>query len=123
MAKIYYRGFTTKNYLTSHRFDIYNIECVQHDILNEIFTIKGSRLYMPDYGTRIPLLIFEINDHYSKNVITEDLLTVVSHEPRVTLVNLTVTPLVDSNALVASMKLTYLQFNSTTDLNIEIKSQ
>lgn len=122
--KKFYFGFNTKSYEDNGgEFDSYNVECVERDILNAIFTVKGERVMMPNYGTRIPLMTFEPGDQDSIDVITEDLETVFAQEPRVSVLNLDVIPATEKNALVVVAKLNYLEFNVTKDLAITINSQ
>jgi phage baseplate assembly protein W len=122
--KIFYQGFSTRTYADSGtEFIRLNIDVINEDLLNHIFTIKGERVHMPDWGTRIPLLQFELNDPYTQQVITEDLTAVFSADPRVELVALDIITAKDSYALIASCKVNYLEFQVTQDLNIEITSQ
>ena len=120
--KKFYKGFSTREYdETGKGFAIYNLDCVSEDLLNEIFTIKGERINMPHFGTRIPLLVFEINDSYAHDVVREDLTTVFKNDPRVTLKSLTIEP--DGNLLVATANLNYHEFQVVKDLRIEISSK
>lgn len=119
----FYKGFSTRGYEESGgNFSVYNLECVSEDLLNEIFTIKGERLYMLDYGTRIPLLTFELNDTYTHDIIREDLTQVFNNDPRVELLELNIYPDYDRYLLAAIAKVRYLEFNVTQDLRIEIRS-
>jgi len=120
----FYRGFSTRNYESSGgHFDIYNEKCVEEDLLNEIFTVRGDRLYMPSFGTRIPLLTFEPNDAETMDVIRQDITTVCTNDPRVKLEALSVIALTDKNAMLAVARITYLEFNVTQDLNITVSSR
>lgn len=120
----FYKGFSTRNYHDKGGpFEVYNVACVEEDLLNEIFTVKGERLHMPEFGTRIPLMVFELNDPEAANIIREDLTEVFKHEPRVTLLNLDILPATDANALVAIAKLNYLEFAVTRDLRIVVHSR
>lgn len=122
--KKFYLGFNTRNYEErGGGFDIYNVECVEQDILNAIFTVRGERLMMPTYGTRIPLMTFEPGDQESVDIIKEDLNTVFSQEPRVEVLNLDVIQAKDKNALIAIAKLNYIEFSVTKDLMIEVNSK
>lgn len=124
MMKKYYKGFSTKLYEeTGKKFDIYNVECVQEDLLNEIFTVPGERLFMPTFGTRIPQLTFEINDSDTINVIIEDLTKVFKNDPRVDLLNLDVFVSETRDSIVAVANLRYIEFDVTKDLRIEISAQ
>lgn len=122
--KKFYVGFNTRNYEDSGgAFDIYNEECVARDLLNAIFTERGQRLMMPNYGTRIPLMAFEPGDQQSMDIITVDLTEVFNNEPRVKLLNLDIIPMVEKNAMVAIAKLLYIEFNVTKDLFLTINSK
>jgi phage baseplate assembly protein W len=91
--------------------------------MNEIFTERGSRLYMPTYGTRIPILTFEQNDAATMDVIREDLISVMNNDRRVILQALSIEQVQDSYAIIAIAKITYIYFNVTSDLYIEINSR
>lgn len=120
----FYKGFSTRAYHDKGGgFESYNIACVEEDLLNHIFTIKGERVMMPEFGTRIPMLIFEPNDLESQGIVEEDLRTVFNYDPRVDLINLAVTASEDTNLIIAIATLRYKEFNVTKDLRIEVKSQ
>jgi phage baseplate assembly protein W len=122
--KKFYKGFSTRNYHDlGKEFEIYNVDCVTEDLLNHIFTIKGERVMMPDFGTRIPLMVFEPNDELSQEVIRDDLLYVFKYDPRVELLNLVLNPDEDTNLIEAIATLKYLEFDVVKDLHIEIRSQ
>jgi len=120
----FYKGFSTRGYEELGKpFDIYNVECVEEDLLNEIFTLRGERLYMPTFGTRIPLLVFEINDAETERIIREDLTTVFEHDPRVKLEAIQIIAIKKRYALAVIAKINYLEFNVVRDLRIEINSR
>jgi phage baseplate assembly protein W len=121
MITKFYKGFSSRHYHDNGgEFGVYNIDCVEEDLMNEIFTVKGERIHMPEFGTRIPIMTFELNDADAQNIVREDLTTVFKNDPRVALLGLDVLPAEDINALVAIAKLQYLQFNVTKDLRIEV---
>jgi phage baseplate assembly protein W len=124
MSKNIYKGFSGKKYKDSNdaSFQTYNIECIKTDLLNHIFTIQGERVHMPEFGTRIPTLTFEPNDTEIHDIIREDLVKVCTYDPRVHLISINIYTLSGNNALIAAVKLLYLEFNVTEDLNLEIKS-
>lgn len=119
--KKFYNGFSTRNYEDKGgSFDVYNIACIEADLLNAIFTERGQRVMMPNYGTRIPLMTFEPGDQNTIDIITMDLTEVFNNEPRVKLVSLDVVPATEQNALVAVAKLNYLEFLVVKDLYLTI---
>ena len=120
----FYVGFNTRDYEDQGgTFDVYNIAVIERDLTNAIFTERGQRLMMPNYGTRIPLMTFEPGDQQSMDIIIVDLTDVFNKEPRVKLINLDIVPMVEQNALVAVAKLEYLEFNVTKDLCLTINSR
>ena len=46
-----YNGYSTVG-RSGVNFSLSDIELVERDLLNHIFTKKGSRVMMPDFGTR-----------------------------------------------------------------------
>lgn len=121
-GKVIYKGFSTRNWIKNKTFSLTNIELVKRDLLNHIYTIKGDRVEMPNFGTRIPVLTFEPNDENTRRVIEEDLTAVFDYDPRVKLISLNVLSLPDNNAIIALADLLYIEFNVTDVLRIEVPS-
>lgn len=120
-----YSGFSTSNYLTTKQgFTLVNLAVVKQDLLNQIFTRKGSRLKMPNFGTLIPDLIFEPMDDSTLSTIQSELNTVFTYDPRVELLSMNIIPLEELNTVVASAVLQYIELNMTDrfDLSIEFSS-
>lgn len=115
-----YRGFSSYQYQTTKSFGIMDVELVKLDLLNHIFTRKGERVMMPNFGTRIPDLAFEPLDEFTLAILEEDLREVVNFDPRVNLLDLVITPYYDNNAVVASLKLLYIELNIQGNLDINI---
>jgi len=118
-----YRGFSTSNWLNRRTFTLRNIELVKEDLLRHIYTIKGERVMMPNFGTRIPLLAFEPNDETTRATIEEDLRAVFTYDPRVQLLELNVTSLPDNNAILVTADLYYVEFQVRDVLKIEVPTQ
>ena len=123
MTRAIYRGFSTFDWKTRRTFELNNIELVKRDILTHIFTEKGERVMMPNFGTRIPTLAFEPNDEHSRRIVEEDLREVFNYDPRVELINLSVVTIPDNNAMVAIADLLYIEFNVRDVLRIEVPTQ
>lgn len=101
-------------------FDLHDVDLIEEDLLNELFTIKGDRLHMPEFGTRIPLLVFEPNDAETQGILEEDVRAVIARDPRVKLLDLLIYPAEDRNVLIAIAKISYLEFQVVRDLQIEV---
>jgi phage baseplate assembly protein W len=116
-----YRGFSTKQWETTNLgFRIKNKEAVKRDLLNHIFTSKGERVMMPNFGTRIPSLPFEPIDEITMRVIEEDIREVINFDPRVGLLDLKILPLSDNNAIVAVVTVKYIELGGVETFNIDV---
>lgn len=119
-----YRGFNSHEFMTSRTFQLTDIDLVKSDILNHIFTKKGERLMMANFGTIIPELVFEPLDDTTLSILTDELLRVFKYDPRVELLEYAITPDFDNNSVVTRTKLLYVELNVTSDFefNIEFSS-
>jgi phage baseplate assembly protein W len=119
----FYKGFSTRNYAkTGKGFAIYNVELIEEDLLNELLTIKGERIKMPQFGTRIPLMVMELNDQESLDILKEDVETTIRNDPRVELLNIDVLTDVEGHTAIIVAKVLYKEFAVTKDLRIEANS-
>lgn len=120
MAKIFYKGFSTKEWGKKKSFRLNNIDLVKQDLLNHLYTEKGSRIYMPNLGTRIPVMTFEPNDLETKEQLESDIRDVINYDPRVKLLGLKTFVAPDNNLLIAIVDILYIEFNVEDSLHIEI---
>lgn len=120
MAIGLYRGYSSHEYAVNKTFALNDIELVKMDLLSHIYTRKGDRVMMPNFGTRIPDMAFEPLDSFTLIIIEEDLRAVIAFDPRVQLIDLTVTPDADSNAVTASITLLYIELNLVGNMDINI---
>ena len=120
----FYKGFCTRDYAkTGKLFDRYNVELVEEDLLNELFTIKGERIKMPEFGTRIPLMLMEPNDQESIEILKTDVKTVIEHDPRVELKAIDAITNIDRHGVIIVAKVFYREFAVTKDLRIEVNNK
>jgi len=120
MSKGLYRGYSTYEYQRNKSFILTDVELVKMDLLNHIFTHKGERVMMPNFGTRIPDLAFEPLDQITLDILEEDLRAVIAFDPRVQLMELRILPFYDENMVVASAKLLYIELNIIGNLDLNI---
>jgi uncharacterized protein len=120
MARSLYRGFSSYEYQRNKTFNITDLELVKLDLLNHIFTRRGERVMMPRFGTRIPDLAFEPMDDITLMVLEEDLRQVIDFDPRVSLVSLQIIPNPDTNTVVASVVLFYVELDMVDQLDLNI---
>lgn len=109
MAQNLYKGISTKNYLKTGSLALTDLELVKEDILNHIWTRKGERVYMPDFGTIIPDIVFEALDNITIDLVKKELLDVVNQDPRVDLINMNVQPYYSKNTILAKIDLYFIE--------------
>lgn len=122
MALPHYRGFSTASYLTNKTFSLTNQELVKQDLLNHIYTIPGERVHLPDFGTRIPLLVFEQLDQHTIGIIEEDLRKVFNYDPRVKLIDMSISAVPALNAIVGFVDVLYVELKTSETIRLEFKS-
>ena len=122
MAVGIYRGYSSHNYASAKTFKLTDVELVKMDLLSHIYTRKTDRIMMPNFGTRIPDMVFEPMDSFTLIIIEEDLRAVIAFDPRVELRSLSITPLPDNNTVIASIGLLYVELNliGSMDINIAV---
>jgi len=87
--KPYFVGFNTVGQ-PNPPYNLNNIAIVKRDIENHFATPMGSRVMLPNFGTRIYEMLFDPFDEYTKNAIIDDAINVIQSEPRVELVTIDV---------------------------------
>ena len=125
MALSIYRGFSTRNYLqTKQSFRLSDIDIVKRDLLNHIFTRRGERYNMPDFGTTIPDLVFEPLDETTIKQIQQQLTYVFNYDPRVQLIGISVIAVPEVNGVIASAVLQYIELDVVDrfDLHLEFNT-
>lgn len=115
-----YKGYSSYEYEISKTFKVTNVELVKLDLLNHIYTRRGERVMMPNFGTRIPDLAFEPLDEITIDILRNDLIGVFNFDPRVDLLELQVNPDYDTNTVVAAARLLYIELNMTDVLELNI---
>ncbi len=123
-TKNLYKGFSTYQYEYNKSLTILDVECVKRDLLNHIFTRRGERVKMAQFGTSIPDLLFEPLDQITINTVNVDLRAVFDFDPRVELVSLDVVPNYETHSIVATAILNYIELNlqDRFDLNLQFNS-
>lgn len=119
MRQNLYRGYSSFEYERVGSFTVKDIDLVKLDLLNHIFTRKGSRVRMPQFGTTIPDMPFEMIDESLLEDLHSELTAVFEYDPRVKLIELRVIPYHDINTVMASATLLYVEFDVVDVLNLD----
>ena len=111
MKKGLYKGFSSFEFQKNRQFSLQDVDLVKMDLLNHLFTLRGSRVMMPNFGTIIPELIFEPLDVETLDTLEEEVKYVINYDPRVKMLEFVVNPDYDNNAVAVSVRLQYLELN------------
>ncbi len=85
-----FRGFSTVGKRFGN-FVLEDKELAKRDLLNHFYTRKGERLGEPEFGSILPELVFEPLDDATVDLVEEDVVQVISTDPRWTFVDLRLT--------------------------------
>ena len=110
-----YKGFSTVAN-TSENFSVYDIELVKQDLLNHFHVRQGERLMNPQFGTIIWDLLFEPLTEEVKQLILENVNTIINYDPRVAADNVIVTSY--DSGIQIECHLTYLLYNISEKLQL-----
>lgn len=116
-----YKGFSSHEYARTKSFKISDVELVKLDLLNHIYTRKGERLMMPNFGTQIPDLAFEPLDEVTLDILRYELEYVFNYDPRVSLESLVILPDYNTGTVLASATLKYIELNLTETMDLHIE--
>lgn len=109
-----YRGFNTIG--QTKKFRLTDIDLVKQDLLNHFQIRKGEKLMNPDFGSIIWNTLYEPLDEPTKKIILDDVKSVVSYDPRLTVDEVILQQL--DNGLQIQIALTYNPTNMTTTMNL-----
>lgn len=119
-----YRGFSLYNFQENRTTRTYDVECVKIELLNHIYTRKGSRWMMPRFGTSIPDLIMEPLDEGTIDYLESELRGVIEYDPRVEFFDegsliLRADP--DNHTVTVAMLLRYIELDYVDRLTLNIE--
>ena len=103
-----YKGFSTIS-TDSENFNLYDFHLIQQDLLNHFYTKQGERLMNPSFGCVIWSLIYEPLTPEVKNIITNNVNTIINYDPRITANQVIVTSY--ETGIQIECMLTYLPYN------------
>ena len=87
------------NPLNSDLIAIKNEVAISRSIRNIVFTLPGEKFFNPDFGSRITRSLFENVDEITASIIRDEITnSIVNFEPRVSLIDVSVSPSYDNLA-------------------------
>lgn len=115
-----YKGYSSFEFQNKKTFRLNDIDLVKMDLLNHIFTRRGERVMMQNFGSIIPDIVFEPLDDESLDTIEQDLTKIVDFDPRVELLEFTLLPYFDENRVEAHMELLFVEFDLVDNMDLNI---
>ncbi len=98
------------------------IELVKKDLLYHIFTRRGDRVMMPEFGTDIQDMTFEPNDAMTQNRILGEIQAVIDHDPRVELIQSVIEVDEDNYKISVEVVLRFIELEIVETLNLDIRT-
>ena len=115
-----YKGFSTFEFEATKSFKLNDIELVKLDLLNHIFTRRGSRVMMPTFGTSVPDLLFEPLDEFTTETLEEELRKVIDYDPRVRLLSFDMNVNPDQYAVDVHIRLFYIELEMADNFELNL---
>ena len=116
-----YKGFSTKKFQEDKNFVLTDVDLVKEDLVNHLFTRRGERVKMGQWGCAIPDLVFEPLTADLVVRVEAEMRGVFTYDPRVQLVDMVVVPFAEESAIVALVDLNYLELNVQDRLTLRIE--
>jgi phage baseplate assembly protein W len=110
-----YKGFSTVSTDTEN-FGLYDFQLIQQDLLNHFHVRQGERLMNPSFGTIIWDLLFEPLTEQIKDLITENVNTIINYDPRIAASEVIVTQY--ESGIQIECVLTYLPYNISQSMQL-----
>ncbi len=111
-----YKGFSTVN-TDSENFALYDFQLIQQDLLNHFHTRQGERLMNPEFGTIIWDLLFEPLTEQLKDLIVQNVNTIINYDPRISASEVSVSQY--NTGIQLECVLTYLPYNISQSMQLK----
>jgi phage baseplate assembly protein W len=110
-----YKGFSTVSEKTEN-YNLYDFDLIKQDLFNHFYTRVGERLMNPGFGCIIWDLLFEPLTPQIKDLILQNINTIVNYDSRVKAENVIVTSY--DQGIQVRCTLTYLTYNIQQSLQL-----
>jgi phage baseplate assembly protein W len=110
-----YKGFSTVN-SSSISSKLYDFDLIKQDLLNQLYIRKGERVMSPGFGTIIWDILFDPLTEETKRLISEDLFSILTSDPRVVPTKINVDEF--DNGLTIEVELTVVNTNQVENLRL-----
>lgn len=110
-----YKGFSTVNPNTEN-YSLYDFDLIKQDLYNHFHIRMGERLMQPTFGTIIWDILFEPLTPEVKNLITQNVNTIINYDPRLQAENVIVTSYESGIQIQCTLK--FLPYNIQQSLQL-----
>lgn len=115
-------GYTTVDQLKTSK-TLTDLELAKQDLINHFHIRKGEKWTNPTFGSMLPYYVFQPLDDQTVELITEDVYSVVSYDPRFEIADRDVSVDTIGHTVIVSVKLIYLPTTTATDLQIKFDTE
>jgi phage baseplate assembly protein W len=115
-----YKGFSTVNENTKS-VALYDLELIKQDLINNFHIRKGEKLENPEFGTIIWDMLFEPLTAQSRELIVNDVTSIVNSDPRTKMIKTVVTQV--EQGLQIEMTMQYLPYNIQETMQFKFDQQ
>jgi len=115
-------GYTTQKSNRSATI-LSGLELAKQDLHNHFNIRKGEKWTNPDFGSDLPLYVFQPLDETTIQLIEEDVYNVVSYDPRFDLIDRNVRVSEDEHSITVRIQLLYLPTTTETALQLKFDKE
>jgi phage baseplate assembly protein W len=115
-------GYTTVGEQYDARY-LTDLELAKQDLKNHFNIRKGEKWTNPEFGSNLPLYVFQPLDDQTLYLIEQDVSDVVTFDPRFELMEKNVIVVHDAGEVTVSIKLMYLPTTTATDLILKFDDE
>jgi phage baseplate assembly protein W len=115
-------GYTTlgEKHTSRHLTDL---DLAKQDLSNHFGIRKGEKWTNPEFGSNLPYYVFLPLDDSTVALIEQDVVDVVSYDPRFALTRREVRVQEDAHFVTVRIELTYLPTTTVTDLELKFDKE
>ena len=110
-----YRGFSTVN-PDGIGYQLYDIQIIKQDIINHFHIRQGELLSNPNFGTIIWDILYEPLTERLKEVIAENVTTIINYDPRVSVVSVSIDQY--ESGIQIDATLSFLPYNISENMKL-----
>lgn len=115
-------GYTTIGQQNSSKI-LRDLELAKQDLINHFNIRKGEKWTNPNFGSDLPYLVFQPLDEITVEQIKDDVRTVVSYDPRFSLISELIDVREDESYVTVVMQLNYLPSTTATELAVKFDKE